>query len=113
MNGILDACRKPPSRNWLILEIVCHRVDEELDDCPRRIRLTPEKAEKRCPSINPELSTFDRKYNDKNLENNFRELCKVRVALVNWLESLVEPQWDTVYQHAQLGSIMTGDIMAA
>ena len=80
LDGVSDADArwKPPSQNGSILEIACHLVDEELDDCPRRIRLTLEKAEKRCLSINLELSTFDRKYNDKDLESKVRELCKVR-----------------------------------
>ena len=115
VDGISDADArwKPPSQNWSILEIVCHLVDEELEDFPRRIRLTLENGEKRWPSINPELSAFDRKYNDKDLENKVREFCNLRAASVKWLESLVEPQWDTAYQHLHLGSIMAGDIMAA
>ena len=108
-----DACWRPPSQNWSILEIVCHLVDEEREDFPLRLRMTLENPEKRWPSINPELSAVDRNYNEMNLASKVREFCELREASIKWLESLPRPQWETVYQHPHLGSLRAGDILAA
>ena len=108
-----DARWKPPSMDWSILEIVCHLVDEEQDDFPLRLRMTLENEGGIRPSINPELTAVDRKYNEQDLNQKVNEFCHLRAASLDWLEGLRTPDWQASYAHPHLGTLQAGDIFAA
>ncbi len=108
-----DACWKPPSQNWSILEIVCHLLDEEVDDFRKRIEMTLQNPGDLWPEINPELWAVDRRYNERDLQEVVGRFVNARQQSVDWLRHLDHPNWFEVYRHPQLGPLRAGDLLAS
>ncbi len=108
-----DACWKPPSQNWSILEIVCHLLDEETGDFRQRIELTLHDPQREWPSINPEIWAVERQYGKRNFQESVRNLVGARQESVAWLRNLDQPNWFETYNHPHLGPIRAGDLLAS
>lgn len=108
-----DACWKPPSQNWSLLEITCHLIDEETEDFRKRIELTLADSSQPWPPINPEIWAVDRRYNQQCLAEKIAEFTAERKLSVAWLKSLEEPDWYSTYAHPQLGKIRAGDLLVS
>ncbi|MEM9411112.1 MAG: DinB family protein [Planctomycetota bacterium] len=108
-----DARWKPPSQNWSILEILCHLIDEEVDDFRKRIMLTLHDPNQQWPSINPELWAIDRNYNQADLQKSIQRFASERRDSIRWLKSLEEPNWFQTYQHPHIGPIRAGDLLVS
>lgn len=108
-----DARWKPPSGAWSILEIVCHLVDEEVEDFRTRLRLTLDDPQAPWPSIDPEAAALTRRYLDRELQPQVSKWVDERAASVAWLRSLREPVWDRAYQHPRWGPISAGMLLGA
>lgn len=104
---------KPPSMNWSILEIVGHLLDEEVNDFRQRIQMTLDQSLDPWPSINPELTAIDQRFNDQDLEAALNRFVVERHRSLSWLRSLESPDWNTVYHHPHLGDIHAGDLLAS
>ena len=108
-----DAVWKPPSQNWSILEIVCHLIDEEVQDFRTRVKMTLEDPEAPWPSINPELWAIDRQYNQRDFQKSIEQFSTERADSIRWLKSLEEPNWFQVYQHPHIGPLRAGDLLVS
>lgn len=108
-----DARWKPPSGAWSILEIVCHLVDEEVEDFRARLRLTLEDPKQAWPAIDPEGVAVSRRYNEQDLAERVRTFVRERGASVSWLRSLDSPRWENAYVHPKWGPISAGMLLTA
>ena len=102
---------KPPSQNWSILEIVCHLVDEEVEDFRRRVQMTLEDPSQEWASINPEIWAVERKYNEQNLQEKVQAFVAERTKSIDWLEGLSGADWNKAYQHRHFGPMRAGDLL--
>ncbi len=108
-----DAAWKPPNGNWSILEIVCHLIDEEIEDFHIRLKLTLEQPGVPWPEWDPEGCAVSRKYNDRNLALIIEEFVKKRGESVIWLKQLSDVDWNTSYHHPNFGSLSAGNLLAS
>ena len=104
---------KPPSQNWSILEIVCHLVDEEVEDFRRRVQMTLEDPSQEWASINPEIWAVERRYNEQNLQEKVQAFVAERTKSIDWLEGLSGADWNKAYQHKHFGPMRAGDLLVA
>lgn len=108
-----DAKWKPESGGWSILEIVCHLVDEEVEDFRIRVQSTLADPTTPWPSIDPESTAIERRYNELDLSDNLDRFVRERNASVTWLKQVVNPNWDNAYEHPQFGSILAGQLLVS
>lgn len=108
-----DARFKPASGAWSVLEIVCHLVDEEVEDFRTRLRLVLENPERAWPAIDPEGVATSRRYNEQSLPERVQKFVKERRESVAWLRSLREPSWENAYVHPTWGPISAGMLLTA
>lgn len=104
---------KPESGAWSILEIICHLTDEESEDFRPRVKSTLLDPDTRWSPIDPEAAAITRKYNQQDLEEVVSRFVHERNSSVNWLKSLVYPNWDSTYEHPELGPIQAGQLMSS
>lgn len=113
-----DARWRPGPEHWSMLEIVCHLVDEDLDDFGTRLRMTLEAPHADWPMIDPTTAAIERDYRGRELETVLREFEAVRRTEVAWLRT-AEDQDFTVeathprLAHPRLGPPRAGDLLAA
>lgn len=107
-----EACWKPPSGAWSILEIVCHLADEEVEDFRTRLRLTQEDPAAPWPGIDPVGWAKSRSYGGRSLEQETARFVRERRASVAWLRSLARPDWEvtTLRPH---GPVRAGDLLVS
>lgn len=108
-----DARVKPPTGAWSILEIVCHLVDEEVDDFRARLKLTLEDPTMPWPAIDPEGVAVARRYNERNLNDQVHTFVNERRASITWLRTLLAPSWENAYPHPRWGPISAGMLATA
>ncbi len=108
-----DAKWKPESGEWSILEIVCHLADEEVEDFRQRVQLTLADPTTPWPRIDPEGVAIARRYNEQDLTEAARRFVRERNVSVDWLKQVVNPDWDSTYEHPSIGPILAGRLMAS
>ncbi len=100
---------KPLSGNWSVLEILGHMLAEEQQDFRLRCRSTLEDPNRPWPNYDPEGIVVAEKFNEKNSD----DVLKERADSLEWLDSLVSPDWDSSYQHPRIGPLRAGDLFAS
>ncbi len=120
LSGIADedARWRPGPEHWSMLEIVCHLVDEDLDDFGTRLRMTLEAPQADWPTIDPVAAAIERDYRGRNLETTLREFRAVRRTEVAWLRTVEGNDFTLEATHPQAthprsGSLRAGDLLAA
>ena len=113
-----DARWRPTPEDWSILEIVCHLIDEDLDDFGTRLRLVLESPTSDWPRIDPEAAAIDRDYRSRSFPGVLDEFLMVRRAKVGWLHTIAEADFGTRAQHPRLnhpehGAMSAGDLLAS
>jgi len=108
-----DARWKPESGAWSILEVVRHLGDEEVDDFRARVRSTLEDPSRAWSPIDPEGWARERSYNEGDLLEAVDRFARERDASVQWLRTLISPDWTKAYRHPKAGPIAAGDVMAS
>ena len=108
-----DASWKPKSGDWSILEIVCHLADEEVEDFRQRVQSTLTNPTVPWPTIDPETAAVTRNYNEQDLVKVVERFVRERDASVAWLREIVDPNWETAYEHPELGAVMAGKLIAS
>jgi len=96
---------KPNPDKWCLLEIICHLRDEEVEDFRTRVRYVLETPERVLPPIDPANWVKERKYIAQNYKETMIDLIRERERSVNWLQALIDPQWDNEYQHPKIGPL--------
>lgn len=113
-----DALWRPSDSDWSILEIICHLVDEDLDDFGTRLRLLLEAPDADWPMIDPVAAATDRGYRDRDLTRTLNEFCAVRRTKVGWLRTVVDADFEVKAGHPRLahpkhGAMSAGDLLAS
>jgi hypothetical protein len=68
----MDAKWKPANGAWSILEVVCHLVDEEIEDFRKRVRMGLANPKTPWPPIDPEGVAIERDYNSQVLSESVK-----------------------------------------
>jgi len=105
--------RRPTPREWSVLEIACHLVDEEREDFRARLRGTLEDPQADWTPIDPEGWVAERGYAQRELADVLASFLTERAASVAWLRSLDEPDWERSHAHPTLGPLRAGDLLAS
>lgn len=104
---------KPPTKNWSILEIVCHLRDEEVEDFRCRVRSTLEAPDKPWPKIDPVGAAIERKYQEEDPETALAAFLQERETSLEWLRATGDADWNRSYQHPQFGAIPAGLLLGS
>lgn len=94
---------KANPNKWCILELVCHLLDEELEDFRIRVQYVLKSPERTLPPIDPASWVKDRKYIEQDYKTKVASLLLEREKSIQWLQGLKEPKWDTINQHPKVG----------
>ena len=104
---------RPGESDWSILEILCHLLDEEVDDFRTRLRMTLECPGEFWPAIDPVEAAIDRQYRQQDATEILQRFNAERQASLAWLRQLQSPDWSTQYHHPKLGVLRAGDLLSA
>ncbi|MDA0294566.1 MAG: DinB family protein [Planctomycetota bacterium] len=108
-----DARWRPSESDWSVLEIICHLVDEDLDDFSTRLRMTLEAPDADWPGIDPSAAARERQYRERDLQTMLREFKAVRRIETNWLRTVTAKDFHIEKTQPAFGTIRAGDILAA
>ena len=108
-----DARWRPSESDWSILEIICHLIDEDLDDFGTRLRMTLEAPEADWPKIDPKAAAGARGYRDRDLQMMLHQFSAVRRTEANWLHTVADHDFFIEKSQPTFGTIRAGDILAA
>jgi hypothetical protein len=103
----------PETGKWSLLLVVNHLADEERDDFKVRLDHTLHKSGAAWPDIDPEGWVTSRHYAAQSFEESLQRFLAERERSVTWLEGLRSPDWTMTHDHARLGTLSAGDLMAA
>ena len=114
VEGVSDeqACWKPDSASWSILEVINHLYDEEREDFRVRLDFTLHRPGQPWPGIDPEGWVTERAYNQRGLEESLKNFLAAREESLGWLRDLSEPDWEAGYE-APFGRIRAGDLLVS
>ena len=96
---------KPAPDKWSALEILCHMYDEELEDFRARTNHVLETPKEPMPAINPVALVTERKYIEQDYDKVLAAFIQERKNSVAWLSSLVNPDWNSAYDHPKMGPL--------
>lgn len=99
---------RPAPDKWCLLEVVCHLVDEEVEDFRQRVQTTLETPGEQPPAIFPEKWVKDRNYMEENYVLKVAQFLEERSKSIAWLQGLTEPNWENAYEHDSLGTLSAG-----
>ncbi len=88
---------------WSLREIVCHLHDEEVEDFRERVKCTIETPGQLPPAIDPVGWVTKRKYAEQDYEQKVKDFLHERTKSVEYLKSLDNPDWNSGYDHPELG----------
>lgn len=97
---------------WCLLEVVCHLVDEEIDDFRTRLQTALKPEDYPFLPIDPVGWVKSRKYIEQNFESKITEWSTEREKSLSWLRSLDNPNWDSYFIHKELGPMSASKILA-
>ncbi len=108
-----EARWQPAPERWSMLEVLCHLWDEEKHDFRHRLSLTLRDPTQEWQPIDPEGWVRERRYNERDLAESLAGFRQERVASLAWLRDLDQPAWDRGHEHASLGVLRAGDLLAS
>lgn len=94
---------KPDPARWCLLEIVCHLLDEEQFDFRARTKHILENIQTALPPIDPVGWVESRNYKGQDYDETVVKFLNERRNSVEWLSSLVKPDWKNEYKHQTFG----------
>lgn len=90
---------------WNLLQVVCHLYDEEREDFRARIKSVLEDHTKPFASIDPAGWVVARNYSNNNFKEKVENFLEERNNSLEWLNALVNPNWESAFIHAVRGPI--------
>jgi len=95
---------KPNPEHWCLLEIVCHLVDEEVEDFRTRVKtaLIPDLP---FVPIDPEGWVTSGAYIAQDYDAKVSAWLAEREKSLHWLQSLGMVNWESSLDHPELGPI--------
>ncbi|MHA7058109.1 DinB family protein [Aquimarina sp. M1] len=103
---------KDRTSRWCLLEVVCHLYDEERDDFRKRTRHVLETPDQQFEPIDPEGWVLRREYIKQEYDLVLKGFIQERQASINWLDSLVDPNWNNTSIHPDLGEMTAQRFLA-
>ncbi len=94
---------RPDSHSWCLLEVVCHLLDEEVEDFRARVNHILTTPNLPLPPISPHKWPVARNYLQKNFDSTVKAFLDERQKSVDWLFSLGEPNWQQTVDHPEVG----------
>lgn len=107
-----QACWKPDTESWSIIEVINHLADEEREDFRVRLDYFLHHPGKKPPPIDPRNWVTQRQYAQKALKTSTANFLAEREKSLAWLAKLRSPNWEAAYE-APWGRISAGDMLAA
>lgn len=95
---------RPQPDKWSLIEVLCHLHDEEREDFRARLKHTLQTPEERLPRINPVGWVTERDYAHQDYETMLKKFVEERVASVQWLRSIENPDWRATHFHPKWGA---------
>ncbi len=94
---------KPNPEKWCLLEIVCHLLDEEVEDFRARTQHVLETPDLPLKPIKPHCWPKERNYMDQDFKAVVQNFLEERQKSVSWLQSLQDPKWGQTVDHSEVG----------
>ena len=104
--SVVESAWKPDQSKWSLTEIVCHLVDEEVEDFRARIKHCLQGNEGLPPAIDPVGWVSSRSYTDQDYNKKILEFIKERSTSIQWLRSFIDPDWDSSFEDHHFGRIL-------
>ena len=96
---------RPKPEKWCLLEIVCHLLDEEVEDFRSRTRHVLETPSEEMSPIDPEGWVVQRDYISKNYNESLNSFLNERDKSISWIKALQQTKWDNTFKHPLLGDM--------
>lgn len=96
---------RPNPKHWSMIEVLCHLVDEEVEDFRARVKRVLENPEAELPSFNQVEWVSSRNYQEQDLEDKLNEFMKEREKSIEFLSSLDNPNWESAHHHPKMGAV--------
>jgi hypothetical protein len=88
---------------WCLLEVVCHLLDEEVEDFRARVKSILSDANAPLKAISPEKWPKERNYMEQDFKTVVSQFLEERANSVQWLTSLRNPNWAESVDHPEVG----------
>ncbi|MGD9790224.1 MAG: DinB family protein [Phycisphaerales bacterium] len=117
-----DLRRRAPKAGgggWSVGEILCHLVDEEVEDFRPRLRSTLEDPTRPWPRTDPEGLAIERKYAEQDPLLALARFEQAREGSIAWLREVLlktppdDPHWRHAYHHPSGRVIRAGDLLTS
>lgn len=103
---------QPNAESWSVLVVICHLVDEEIEDFRAHLDHILHTPEAPWPEIDPVGWVTQRRYSDRQLRDALAQFQQEREHSIDWLHSLENPDWDSAVSHPW-GTLTAGDMLAS
>lgn len=104
---------KPAPKDWSMLEVVNHMIDEEREDFKLRLDLTLHQPATEWPPIDPEGWVTARAYQQRDWTQSIANFAAEREASLVWLPTLAAPDWNITRRHPGGIVLRAGDLLAS
>ena len=102
---------KNEPKDWSLLEIICHLVDEEKEDFRARIDFTLREPYKSLKPIDPAGWVKKRDYNGQDFETKLQQFDQERQISVAWLRNTADLKWENTSIHPEYGHISANSLL--
>ncbi|MER3373431.1 MAG: DinB family protein [Allomuricauda sp.] len=92
-------------KDWSLLEIICHLVDEEKEDFRARINRAFQYPGKPLKPIDPAGWVKSRNYKEQDFEKKLQQFDKERQISIAWLKTTADLNWDNSVLHPEYGAM--------
>jgi hypothetical protein len=100
-----DRCWRPAPDKWCLHEILCHLVDEEINDFRFRINSAIRFPGQPVPPIDPEGWVISKKYLKMDFDAKLAEFSKERRKSVKWLREIPSAAFKKTIIHPYYGDM--------
>lgn len=103
---------RPHEDKWCLLEILCHLIDEEVEDFRARVKHILDGVTTPMIPINPVGWVIDRKYIQQDFNTKLEQFIEEREQSILWLKSLKNPDWNKTFDNPFRGEISAMNMLS-
>jgi len=107
-----EACAKPNSKSWSMLELLCHLFDEEREDFREHLDFILHRQGEKWHQIDPAGWVTVRKYNEQDFREMKEKFFSERSKSLDWLKGQADSDWDISYT-SKFGPMTAGEMLAS